>query len=333
MKVAAVLTSHVMDAISHLPGVATLDWCDRAAGALSRLHHPCVVCVTLGRLDSRGFITALELVGAAASDPAMRVTIDESTGRSVIGGGDLPAAAGPTDVEQLVSGVKLGEWIGWNIGHLSEGLWFVATASQQGLLGSRGPSPLSKRWEWLNASEILLGAVSIPGQQSGRMLMIEIASADPQLRDSVRQHAVLAATLPMLRQRLANAFGTTEDDKHRWLTPREELVLWHLVAGKKVPQIAAELHRSVYTVHDHVKSLHRKLNASNRGQLVARALGHLGPLSPDDKLIVKASASAGSSGVGHAAPSSTPGATGADAGGANGHADDARRRAAKPLKR
>jgi hypothetical protein len=36
----------------------------------------------------------------------------------------------------------------------------------------------------------------------------------------------------------------------------------------------------VYTVHDHVKSLHKKLNANNRGQLVARALGHLGPLSP-----------------------------------------------------
>jgi hypothetical protein len=27
-------------------------------------------------------------------------------------------------------------------------------------------------------------------------------------------------------------------------------------------------------VHDHVKSLHRKLNASSRGQLIARALGH-----------------------------------------------------------
>jgi hypothetical protein len=27
-------------------------------------------------------------------------------------------------------------------------------------------------------------------------------------------------------------------------------------------------------VHDHVKSLHRKLDASSRGELVARALGH-----------------------------------------------------------
>lgn len=280
MKVAAVLTSHVMDSISRLPGVATLDWADRAAAALTRLHHPTAVLCTLARLDQRGFIASLELTGAAASDPSQRVTTDEVTGRAVVGNaGGPPGIASTNDLSALRDSVKPGEWAGWNIGQLLEGVWFVATASQQGLIGARGPSPLSKRWEWLNCTEILLAAISVPAHTPGRMMLLEIATTDPAMRDSTREQAVLAATLPMLRSRLTNAFGLEEDDKHRWLTPREEMVLWHLVAGKKVPQIAAELHRSVYTVHDHVKSLHRKLNASNRGQLVSRALGHLGPLS------------------------------------------------------
>ena len=49
-----------------------------------------------------------------------------------------------------------------------------------------------------------------------------------------------------------------------------------LVLGLSVRQIAEELGRSTHTVHDHVKSLHKKLNANSRGELVARALGHLG---------------------------------------------------------
>ena len=40
-------------------------------------------------------------------------------------------------------------------------------------------------------------------------------------------------------------------------------------------EIADALERSPHTVHDHVKSLHRKLNASSRGELIARTLGHV----------------------------------------------------------
>jgi DNA-binding NarL/FixJ family response regulator len=126
--------------------------------------------------------------------------------------------------------------------------------------------------------DVLLGAVKVPSDSGTRMLLVEVASADAGFRDTARQAAVLAATLPMLSKRVSQAFDPASQDRMNWLTPREELVMWHLVAGMKVPQIAALLHRSVYTVHDHVKSLHRKLNANNRGQLVSRALGHLGPL-------------------------------------------------------
>jgi len=65
-----------------------------------------------------------------------------------------------------------------------------------------------------------------------------------------------------------------DDGDTKWLTQREQIVLEQLTLGLSVRQIADELGRSPHTVHDHVKSLHRKLNASSRGELVARALGH-----------------------------------------------------------
>lgn len=279
MRVAAVLTAHVMDAIAHLPGVPTLDWCDRAAAAVVRVHHPSVACIILGRIDARGLIATRELVGAAASDPAQSVGVSP-TGQAVVGlRSTAPTPASPADLEFLRSSIRVGDALGWSPGSLAEGLCATATATAQHLLPPRGQGPLLRRWEWLAPAEIILGCASVPARTPGRLLLIELAIPGRNPLDVSREEAVLAATLPRLRQRLANAFGLEEGDEHRWLTPREELVLWRLVEGMKVPDIAAELHRSIYTVHDHVKSLHRKLNASNRGQLVSRALGHLGPLS------------------------------------------------------
>jgi DNA-binding CsgD family transcriptional regulator len=276
MKVAAVLTSRVMEAVCRLPGVATLDWCDRAAAALCRLHHPCSAAVLLATVDNKGFLSDIEVAGAAAS-------VAEAPGTSIFANKPLQRRS-PLDSPELVSlrdSLRVGDWIGWNIGQMHENLWYVSTASSQGLLQIRGESPLTRRWEPFQPAEILLAAVNIPGATPGRMLLCEIASSDPAFRDTSREQVVLAASLPMLAQRIFSAVGPEAADKHRWLTPREEMILWQLVAGKKVPQIAAELHRSIYTVHDHVKSLHRKLGASNRGQLVARALGHLGPLNAE----------------------------------------------------
>lgn len=268
MKLAATTTANVMDGLSHLPGVATSDWCDRAANALSRIHHPAWVGACLARLDARGALTDVEVSGAAASSPEF----------AQAGGGGAPAPAGRTvDLGRIRQSYRDGEWLGWSPSAMQDNLWFVGSAAQAGLLARKGESPLARRWSDVELAEVLLGAVNVPGAP-GRMLIIEIASHDPALRESAPAGAALAAVLPILQKRVLSALGAAPADKSAWLTPREEVVLWQLVAGKKVPQIAQELHRSVYTVHDHVKSLHRKLGASNRGQLVARALGHLGPL-------------------------------------------------------
>jgi len=59
-----------------------------------------------------------------------------------------------------------------------------------------------------------------------------------------------------------------------WVSPSEQVVLDHLVLGLSVREVATLLEKSPHTVHDQVKSLHRKLHATTRAMLVARALGH-----------------------------------------------------------
>ncbi len=60
------------------------------------------------------------------------------------------------------------------------------------------------------------------------------------------------------------------------MTQREQRVLEQRGRGNKGVGMAEALARSPHTIHDHVKSLHRKLNVSSRGELIARVLGHIG---------------------------------------------------------
>lgn len=254
MKHAAVLTTQVMAMIHRLPGIATLDWCDRAAKAACLLHEGSAAAVALCCLDRDAFIVRLESVGAAGSG---------------------------VDLARVRSSFRQGEWAGWKGPMPEAGRTVVSLASSMGLLERRGEGPVARRWEHFSPGDVLLGAGAVPGEP-GRALLVELALPGPAGRSVEREQVVLGAAMPVLIEKLVNAVGAEPADERRWLTAREEVVLWQLVAGKKVPQIAEELGRSVYTVHDHVKSLHRKLGATSRGQLVARALGHLGPLNGGD---------------------------------------------------
>jgi DNA-binding CsgD family transcriptional regulator len=71
----------------------------------------------------------------------------------------------------------------------------------------------------------------------------------------------------------AGAALPASDGTIRWLTRRESEVLEQLTLGYSIREIAELLQLSHHTVQDHVKHLHTKLEANNRGELVARALG------------------------------------------------------------
>jgi DNA-binding CsgD family transcriptional regulator len=236
--------------------------------------------VLVAQIDARGFIIATEMAGAARSrDEKPAFGTQQAPENAYVG----PRATNNDPLLHALRGVfRAGDWLGWSFGPPALDSLVVLSAAQQGLLARRGESQVWRRWSLLQPTEVLGAMVAIPGAQAGRVAIVELAWQDPPAStgDGGRTQAVLTAVLPLLAGRVSRAFGTEPLEESQWLTPREELVLWHLLAGEKVPQIAKTLSRSVYTVHDHVKSLHKKLNANNRGQLVARALGHLGPLSP-----------------------------------------------------
>jgi DNA-binding CsgD family transcriptional regulator len=330
MKLAATATAHVIEAVANLPGVATLDFADRAAAAMTRLTHPSSAAVMIGTLDQRGFITSIETTGAALSVGGQ----DDAQVRAEIAYiRPAGASASSRGLEVLRNSYRLGDWIGWSVGAgKSENMFF--SAQQLGLL-KRAESPVWQRWHgqmptgglqghgaaggWL---DVFAGIAPVPSSEesinSRRVVLAEIAVGPGSPMDATRANVVLDACMPLLSSRILRAIGATPTVKSDWLTPREEMVLWHLLSGKKVPEIAKALDRSVYTVHDHVKSLHRKLGANNRGQLVARALGHLGPLSPDDGVEVM------EVGEGHEEPGSGGGHGhhhGASRGSSNGQAN------------
>ncbi len=137
---------------------------------------------------------------------------------------------------------------------------------------------LSRVWEPHTIETLLIGIASIGDlsvedpDAGKRCLIVFVAltsDSSPAHRPGAR---TLAALLPLIAERAALAMPPGPEIG--WLTEREQNVLDRLTLGRSVREIAEDLDRSPHTVHDHVKSLHRKLSASSRGELVARALGH-----------------------------------------------------------
>ena len=136
---------------------------------------------------------------------------------------------------------------------------------------------------------------------SGRMLTAMLTAGQDAGARRQALAEILAAVAPVLFERARLALGG--DDPPAWLTEREQQVLSRLVQGLSVREIAEALGRSPHTVHDHVKTLHKKLHASTRGALVARALGHpeSDPLIPQTRRVRPQAAPTGP------APSGPPG--------------------------
>jgi two-component system response regulator DesR len=66
-------------------------------------------------------------------------------------------------------------------------------------------------------------------------------------------------------------FQPQSDGEAAILSPREREVLDLIAAGSTNREIAAALHLSPHTIHEHTSSLYRKLGARNRAEAVQRA--------------------------------------------------------------
>lgn len=236
--------------VAVLPAVATQDWCVRAAEVIRGIWPSSVVSVTIAGLSGQGDINFIEASGAVGLDPQGH-----------------PLDGGPIHPDHATS-------LGW---------WFVDVEQVRTALlrnlpcGPEWPTTsAARRWSRVGVADLSVGAAALPGHVLGRTIVVElgVASGDRSLDKS--ELGVLRAILPLLARRASLAFGTEVSTPLTRLTAREQEVLEHLTLGKSVKEIAEDLARSPHTVHDHVKSLHRKLNASSRGELISRTLGHLG---------------------------------------------------------
>lgn len=251
----------VTRAICALPAVATLDWCDRAAACLCRAAETATAVFIMADADAQGRITGREAVGVAM----------------------IPAAdAGAED--PLLTGLR-------SRAHRLTAIGVPMGSPERttvGLMDRLSPEwrigPVGRLWASQCRGELIVASAPVQGEP-GRAIVAFVAPGGPGAETA----AVLEAAFPLLAQRAAECLGGTPGGARHWLTLREQEVLEQLTLGKSVKEIAESLGRSPHTVHDHVKSLHRKLSASTRGELVARALGHL----PARRVVVETKAADG----------------------------------------
>ncbi|TVQ31117.1 MAG: DNA-binding response regulator [Phycisphaeraceae bacterium] len=246
------LAAELTESICALPAIATLRWCDTAAEAFTQLHPQAVVAVTVAEISANGQLLNVEAAGAASTDvEAHRL---ESIRRRFISSSSLGWSPGDAQEWQGATALRIG-------GPEADQQW-------------AGAGPL-RAWAEHGVSHMLAGGARLTSDVANRVVIVECGARSTTAPFVAEDAALLRSTLPPLANRVRRAFGDVANEESNFLTPREQQVLDMLSLGMSVKQIAADLMRSPHTVHDHVKSLHRKLNASSRGELIARALGHV----------------------------------------------------------
>jgi DNA-binding CsgD family transcriptional regulator len=254
--------------IDHLPAIATQDWCSAAANVLLGIRRGSAVAVTIADLpakDGGEGEFSVEATGGASGiasigdDALARIHSDAGRGLGwsfLVGTAD-PGVAGMGGGVIGIDGVRvarlrdLPSWSGWPV------------------------TPAGKRWSRLGVSELLVVQGPLFSTRPGRVLSVEFAVQRDQPVFSRVEAMIAASVSAVLRERARIAFGSEATSVNNRVTRREQEVLEQLTLGRTVREIASGLNRSPHTVHDHVKSLHRKLNASSRGGLIARYLGHI----------------------------------------------------------
>jgi DNA-binding CsgD family transcriptional regulator len=239
--------AQLSERVSRLPAIATLDWCDHAAGCLAELSKALHTCVMISTIDIDGRIRDIEAIGFATdrSHDATRTS-------------DLRCRAEGWD--QL--GVRRFDIEGG-----------ASTVIAEEIGGDRwATAPIGRTWSEMGAQRSVISISPLGPAKNGRCLVAIVAT--PAATQAQTLALEIRAILPVLMRRALMAIGPDRTRRNNWISPKELDVLDQLVLGKSVREIAKAMDRSPHTVHDHVKSLHRKLGASSRGELIARALGH-----------------------------------------------------------
>ena len=242
-------------AIASLPCAPTNNWTTLAAQALSNLAPNAAFAVVIAQIS-----------------PTSNKLTTESSG--VSSNPKHPAVCNPLESRSTLE--RLGS-INSNLLQAHDNASFISTP--QALLPHWDASDSSDHWrstspqQTLISYSLLSSSTQSDHQTHSNLALMCIASPNPDSADLLDQN-MFASAVSMLNHKAVSMSNAQQGSSIAWLTQREQAILDQLILGHSVREIADSIDRSPHTVHDHVKSLHKKLNASSRGELIAKALGH-----------------------------------------------------------
>lgn len=247
--------SALTQGIGKLPAVPTPDWCDRAALAIATVFPHADVALLLTDMGEAGRIRDVLSVGAAS-------TRNHASQR-----GDA------LDLRVRVEALTGIPWSPDGMRIPDEGDVASRAYARADMHGSPHANYLH-----IPANGSLIATAAILSNDNRSRKLITYVILPYAAAQAFECMMVVRLATGLLAKLAAVAIGAGPEPV-QWLTNREQEVLDQLVLGHSVKEISEALGRSPHTIHDHVKSLHRKLNANSRGELVAKALGHI-PLPP-----------------------------------------------------
>lgn len=250
---------HLAIRIERLPAVATLDWCDLAAECISAEIGGTVCVVMIGSVSETGEVDQVEAVGVATGDAGPASSLRSATTPEIL-------QSIRTEVEQLRRvPIERGNSPAVSLSALLGDTWRESACAM--VFGAAVPN---------DVAVCIHGVADAPRGRSVVILLACVGDCDPISKPQFSPYRLeqLWSATAHIAERAAIAIGPERSTRGRWISEREREVLDHLVLGESVREIALSVGRSAHTIHDHVKSLHKKLGASSRGELVARALGY-----------------------------------------------------------
>lgn len=273
MNQPSITISRVIDTtqcICSLPSIPTQSWATDVARSLTHLAPELAIGVIVAQLESASNAIMPISTGAFQSNESSPIPQSLAQTRTSDQNADTSALS-----LLLLDKLERIRTLGFS---------FPNEAMTRGLVAPL--SALHPSWSTTSLGRIYaaqhlqcptIAVLPITKEKTGFVLIILLASpadphafaseSDPELTQTIAQ------LVPLISTKAKTALEHVSNPK-AWLTEREQEILDQLILGNSVRVIAESLGRSAHTVHDHVKNLHKKLGASSRGELIAKALGH-----------------------------------------------------------
>ena len=236
-----------------LPAIATCNWCQSAADALCVARSRCIAVVRFVRHHDGALPGSQWPDAGVSSRPENRPLVEAIRGALSHVAGDSIEQRGlwrrDPDGDCMIAAITLEP----------ESPFTFPVLSILAFAGGR--------------SALLASAVIDPALGIDLRVVIVESASDNEAPFTDSDAEALRAAMRGIVCRARLAFVSESGVVTEALNPREVEVLESLTCGKSIREIAVKMHRSTHTIHDYLKSMHRKIGVGCRAELLARASG------------------------------------------------------------